>query len=91
MRITYVLFGLALFVAYVHSSPIVKREAESEDLNPLNEVRPITILSDERAEWEGRGGRQSLRSTRMKSRENHGYQMESKCDSQEGTRCESRK
>lgn len=91
MRITYVLFGLALLVVYVYSSPIVKREAESEDLNPLNEVRPITILFDERAVWEGKGGRQSLRSTRMKSRENHGYQMESKCGSQEGTRCESRK
>ncbi|XP_033187835.1 uncharacterized protein LOC117155688 isoform X1 [Bombus vancouverensis nearcticus] len=50
MRITYVLFGLALLVAYVHSSPIVKREAESEDLNPLNEIYIVEADDDQAAD-----------------------------------------
>lgn len=50
MRITYVLFGLALLVAYVHSNPIVKREAESEDLNPLNEIYIVEADDDQAAD-----------------------------------------
>ncbi|XP_050583691.1 uncharacterized protein LOC126919048 isoform X1 [Bombus affinis] len=50
MRITYVLFGLALLVVYVYSSPIVKREAESEDLNPLNEIYIVEADDDQAAD-----------------------------------------
>ncbi|XP_071862677.1 uncharacterized protein isoform X2 [Bombus fervidus] len=50
MRITYVLFGLALLVAYVHSNPIVKGEAESEDLNPLNEIYIVEADDDQAAD-----------------------------------------
>lgn len=45
MRITCLLFGLSLLLAYVHSNPIVKRETEPVELNPLNEVRRSPILS----------------------------------------------
>lgn len=38
MKTTCVLFGLSLLAACAVASPIVKREAESEDLSPLNEV-----------------------------------------------------
>ncbi|KAK9297080.1 hypothetical protein QLX08_009097 [Tetragonisca angustula] len=49
MRITWVLFGLALLVAYAHADP-VKREAESEDLNPLNEIYVVEADDDQEAD-----------------------------------------
>ncbi|XP_012138369.1 uncharacterized protein LOC100883467 isoform X2 [Megachile rotundata] len=50
MRITYVLFGLTVLVAYAASGPVVKREAESEDLNPLNEVYLVELEDDQAAD-----------------------------------------
>ncbi|XP_015432466.1 PREDICTED: uncharacterized protein LOC107188650 [Dufourea novaeangliae] len=47
MRITCVLFGLSLLVAFAASSPIVKRETESEDLSPLNEVYIVEAENDQ--------------------------------------------
>ncbi|XP_029054534.1 uncharacterized protein LOC114881822 [Osmia bicornis bicornis] len=50
MRISYVLFGLTLLVAYAASGPVVKREAESEDLSPLNEVYLVETDDDQAAD-----------------------------------------
>ncbi|XP_017766352.1 PREDICTED: uncharacterized protein LOC108555288 [Eufriesea mexicana] len=50
MRITCVLFGLWLLVAYVHCSPVDKREAEPEDLSPLNEVYIVEAEDDQAAD-----------------------------------------
>ncbi|KAK1131088.1 hypothetical protein K0M31_017385 [Melipona bicolor] len=52
MRITWLLLGLALLVAYAHSDPVVKREAESEDLNPLNEIHVVEADDDQEADGE---------------------------------------
>ncbi|XP_076675774.1 uncharacterized protein LOC143372962 [Andrena cerasifolii] len=49
MRTTCVLFGLSLLVALAASSP-VKREAESEDLSPLNEVYVVEAEDDQAAD-----------------------------------------
>ena len=80
MRITWVLFGLALLLACAHSDPAVKREAETEDLNPLNEVRATAILFDEatgrKNEGEGGGGR---RKEATKSRGNHAPRESESC------------
>lgn len=53
MRITCLLFGLSLLLAYVHANPI-KRETEPVELNPLNEVRRILEFSVSKPE-EGEG------------------------------------
>ncbi|XP_076303154.1 uncharacterized protein LOC143221653 [Lasioglossum baleicum] len=50
MRITCVLFGLWLLVACVLCSPVDKREAESEDLSPLNEVYIVEADDDQAAD-----------------------------------------
>ncbi|XP_076235864.1 LOW QUALITY PROTEIN: uncharacterized protein LOC143180189 [Calliopsis andreniformis] len=50
MRISCVILGLSLLVAIVASSPIVKREAESEDLSPLNEVYVVEAMDDQAAD-----------------------------------------
>lgn len=56
MRITCLLFGLSLLLAYVHANPIVKRETEPVELNPLNEVRRILEFSVSKpGEGEGLG------------------------------------
>ncbi|XP_076619574.1 uncharacterized protein LOC143340982 [Colletes latitarsis] len=55
MRITCVLFGLSV-VALVASSPVVKREAETDDLSPLNEVY-IVEADDDQAADDGRSDR----------------------------------
>ncbi|XP_076175784.1 uncharacterized protein LOC143150983 isoform X2 [Ptiloglossa arizonensis] len=47
MRIISVFLGLSV-VAFVASSPVVKREAESDDLSPLNEVY-VVEADDEQA------------------------------------------
>ncbi|CAD1476566.1 unnamed protein product [Heterotrigona itama] len=52
MRVTWLLFGLALLIAYAHSDPVVKREAESEDLNPLNEIY-VVEADDDQADGDG--------------------------------------
>ncbi|CAL7936914.1 unnamed protein product [Xylocopa violacea] len=52
MRITCVLLGLSLLVAYAHASPVVKREAESDDLSPLNEVYILEADDDQAADGE---------------------------------------
>ncbi|CAK9804717.1 hypothetical protein ANTQUA_LOCUS4206 [Anthophora quadrimaculata] len=57
MRITCVLFGLSLLVAYVHSSPIVKRETGSDDLSPLNEVYVVEAEDDQAGDDDDRTGR----------------------------------
>lgn len=44
MRISCVLLGLSLLVAIGAAGPLVKREAETEDLSPLNEVRALVTL-----------------------------------------------
>ncbi|XP_053999674.1 uncharacterized protein LOC128887612 [Hylaeus anthracinus] len=59
MRITCVLIGLSLAVAFVASSPVVKREAESEDLSPFNEVYVVEAddeqgLDDDRSDRDKR-------------------------------------
>ncbi|KOC71301.1 hypothetical protein WH47_00058 [Habropoda laboriosa] len=46
MRITCVLFGLSLLVAYIHCGPVVKRETGAEDLSPLNEVYVVEADDD---------------------------------------------
>ncbi|XP_043253177.1 uncharacterized protein LOC122397816 [Colletes gigas] len=51
MRITCVLFGLSV-VALVASSPVVKREAETDDLSPLNEVYIVEADDDQAADDE---------------------------------------
>ncbi|XP_043527873.1 uncharacterized protein LOC122538133 [Frieseomelitta varia] len=48
MRITWLLFGLALLIAYAHADPVVKRE--SEDLNPLNEIYVVEADDDQEAD-----------------------------------------
>ncbi|XP_076641261.1 uncharacterized protein LOC143352549 [Halictus rubicundus] len=50
MRISCVLFGLALLASIAVASPVVKREAESEDLSPLNEVYIVETDSDQAAD-----------------------------------------
>ncbi|XP_076760823.1 LOW QUALITY PROTEIN: uncharacterized protein LOC143429206 [Xylocopa sonorina] len=52
MRITCLLLGLSLLVAYAHASPVVKREAESDDLSPLNEVYILEADDDQAADGE---------------------------------------
>ncbi|XP_078048611.1 uncharacterized protein LOC144475994 [Augochlora pura] len=56
MRISCVLFGLALVAAIAVASPVVKREAENEDLSPLNEVYIVESEGDQAAD-EGRTDR----------------------------------
>ncbi|XP_016920076.2 uncharacterized protein LOC108002752 [Apis cerana] len=46
MRITCLLFGLSLLLAYVHANPIVKRETEPVELNPLNEIYVVEAEDD---------------------------------------------
>ncbi|XP_033337507.1 uncharacterized protein LOC117226857 [Megalopta genalis] len=52
MRISCVLFGLALVAAIAVASPVVKREAENEDLSPLNEVYVVETEGDQAADEE---------------------------------------
>ncbi|XP_076303716.1 uncharacterized protein LOC143221933 [Lasioglossum baleicum] len=52
MRISCVLLGCGLLATIAVASPIVKREAESEDLSPLNEVYIVETDSDQAADDE---------------------------------------
>ncbi|XP_026671412.1 uncharacterized protein LOC108627445 isoform X2 [Ceratina calcarata] len=52
MRITCVLLGLSLLVAYARASPVVKRETESDDLSPLNEVYLVEADDDQAVDGE---------------------------------------